>query len=224
MKVDIVSDTICPWCYIGKRRFERALSSRPDIEVAVTWRPFQLNPNMPVEGLDRATYLVGKFGSEERVQEIFDSITDAGRGEDIPFAFDRISRAPNTVASHRLIRWAGEAGRQNEAVEVLFRRYFEDGRDIGDVGVLAELAAEAGLDRDEALAYLNSDEGAEEVKAEASYVSRLGISGVPCFILDGKYAVSGAQEPEVFVQALDLSLQKAQEAETGTVETGTAEA
>ena len=218
MKVDIVSDTICPWCYIGKRRFERALKSRPDIPVSVTWRPFQLNPDMPVEGLDRQTYLVSKFGSEEQVKQIYDTVAGAGEGEGIPFAFDRIARAPNTVASHRLIRWAGEAGRQDEVVEVLFRRYFEDGYDIGDIEVLSELAAEAGLDQKQALAYLTSEEGAAEVRAEANYVSQLGIHGVPCFILDGKYAVSGAQEPEVFVQAFDLSVKNAQNPEAAAAD------
>ncbi len=211
MKILIVSDTICPWCYVGKRRFERALAERPDVEPDIEWRPFELNPQMPAEGLDRKTYMRAKFGSDERAGEIYAAIESAGDGEDIPFAFDDITRVPNTIASHRLISWSLALGHQNSVVEGLFRSYFLEGNDIGDVDILAEVAAAAGLDQAEAKAkakaYLSSEEGVEQTRAETQEAHRLGISSVPCFIFDGKYAVSGAQEPEVFSQVFDLALQ-----------------
>lgn len=208
MRVDIVSDTICPWCYIGKRRFERALQARPTLQVSVRWRAFQLNPQMPVEGRDRKTYLIEKFGSEEQAGKIYEAVQQAGSAEGISFAFDRMVRTPNTVASHRLIYLAGEHGKQDDMTDVLFRGYFEEARDIGDPEVLVDLAAEGGLDGEEARAFLASDAGKQEVEAESAQASRLGIHGVPCFIFDGKYAVSGAQEPAVFQQVFDLMLQE----------------
>ena len=213
MKVMIVSDTICPWCYVGKRRFERALAARPEITPEIEWRPFELNPQMPAEGLDRKAYIGAKFGGDERADEIYDAIRAAGEGEDIPFAFDDITRVPNTIASHRLIAWAHPRGRQDEMVEALFRAYFLSGKDIGEIDVLAEAAGATGLKKSEARAYLASEEGMEETKAEAWEAKRLGISGVPCFVFDGKYAVSGAQEPEVFSQVFDLALQPDEESE-----------
>lgn len=207
MKVVIVSDTICPWCYVGKRRFERALADRTEVKLDIEWRPFQLNPEMPAEGLDRKVYIRAKFGSDERAGEIYTAIRDAGDREKIPFTFDSISRVPNTIASHRLISWSLSSGRQDGVVEGLFRSYFLDGKDIGKIDVLTDVAAAAGLDAAEARAYLSGEEGAEQARAESLESHRLGISGVPCFIFDGKYAVSGAQEPEVFSQVFDLALQ-----------------
>ena len=207
MKVVIVSDTICPWCFVGKRRFERALADRTEVKPDIEWRPFQLNPEMPAEGLDRKVYVRAKFGSDERAGEIYTAIRDAGDGEKIPFAFDSISRVPNTIASHRLISWSLPSGRQDGVVEGLFRSYFLDGKNIGKIDVLTDVAAAAGLDAAEARAYLSGEEGAAQARAESLESHRLGISGVPCFIFDGKYAVSGAQEPEVFSQVFDLALQ-----------------
>ena len=204
MQIDIISDTICPWCYVGKRRLERALKERPELDVAIEWHAFQLNPEMPIEGVDRETYMMRKFGSEQRVTEIFDSIAAAGRQEGIPFAFDRIARTPNTVNSHRLIRWAEPAGCQDAVVELLFRRYFEQGKDIGAIDVLVQIAVEAGLESADAERFLSGTDGAEDVRAENMAAHRLGISGVPCFIFEKKYAVSGAQEPEVFFQVFDM--------------------
>lgn len=204
MQIDIVSDTICPWCYVGKRRLERALKERPELDVTIEWHAFQLNPEMPIEGVDRETYMTRKFGSEQRVTEIFDSIAAAGRQEGIPFAFDRIARTPNTVNSHRLIRWAEPAGCQDAVVELLFRRYFEQGKDIGAIDVLVQIAVEAGLEGADAERFLSGTDGVEDVRAENVAAHRLGISGVPCFIFEKKYAVSGAQEPEVFFQVFDM--------------------
>ena len=204
MQVAIVSDTICPWCYIGKRRFERAHAGRPT-DLSVEWRPFQLNPDMPAEGVDRISYLVAKFGSEERVAEIFASIEQAGESEGIQFVFDRIARTPNTVDSHRLIEYAGERDAQDGVVEALFHRYFEQGEDISDRGVLTAAGVDGGLDEGELRRYLEGSDGVEDVKRESEAASRAGISGVPCFIFEGRYAVSGAQTPDVFERVFELA-------------------
>ena len=204
MHVAIVSDTICPWCYIGKRRFERAKAGRPT-DLAVEWRPFQLNPDMPAEGVDRQRYMVAKFGSEERVAEIFSAIEQAGEAEGIEFVFDRIARTPNTVDSHRLIEYAGARNAQDGVVEALFRRYFEQGEDIGDRGVLTAAGVDGGLDEDELRRFLDGSDGIEDVKKESEAASRAGISGVPCFIFEGRYAVSGAQPPDVFERVFELA-------------------
>ncbi len=207
MKVTIVSDTICPWCYIGKRRFERALAARQEVKTEIEWRPFELNPKMPAEGLDRKAYMREKFGGDERADEIYTAIRVAGERENISFAFDDITRVPNTIASHRLIAWSFPQGCQDEIIEALFRAYFLEGKDIGEINVLVEASGAAGLKESEARDYLASEQGTEETKAEAWEAKRLGISGVPCFVFDGKYAVSGAQDPEVFLQVFDLAMQ-----------------
>ena len=204
MQVSIVSDTICPWCYIGKRRFERARAGRPT-DLAVEWRPFQLNPDMPADGVDRQRYMVAKFGSEERVAEIFGAIEQAGESEGIQFAFERMARTPNTVDSHRLIEYAGQRGAQDKVVEALFRRYFEQGEDIGDRAVLEAVGVDGGLDQGEVRGFLAGTDGAEYVRRESEAASRMGISGVPCFIFEGKYAVSGAQPPDVFERVFELA-------------------
>ena len=204
MHVAIVSDTICPWCYIGKRRFERANAGRP-ADLAVEWRPYQLNPDMPAEGVERLPYLVAKFGSEERVAEIFTTIEQAGEAEGIQFVFDQIGRTPNTVDSHRLIEFAGQRGAQDGVVEALFRRYFEQGEDISDHGVLTAAGVDGGLDEPELRRYLDGSDGVEEIKRESEAASRAGISGVPCFIFERRYAVTGAQTPDVFERVFELA-------------------
>lgn len=205
MFIDIFSDTICPWCLIGKRRLERALALRPDIEATVRWHAFQLNPWMPPEGMDRAAYLTAKFGSKD-AGAVYDNIRRIGTAEGIDFRFDLIARTPNTLPSHRLVRRAGVLGRQQEVMEALFRAYFQEGRDVGDRETLASIAAEAGLDREETLAWLAGDEEREAVVAEDAGARRMGVQGVPLYIVAGKYAVSGAQEPEYFLPIFDLAL------------------
>ena len=203
--VDIVSDTICPWCYIGKRRFERALALSGRTDVAVAWRPFQLNPDMPIEGMTRDDYVRAKFGGGDRPRQIYQAIAESGREAGIEFQFSRIRRTPNTVLSHRLIYWSAKQERQEEVVGELFRSYFEDGLDIGNLEVLADCARRAGLDQELAHEYLQSDEGRQEVVASDVYARRLGINGVPCFIVNRKYAVSGAQPPSAFVEVFNLA-------------------
>jgi predicted DsbA family dithiol-disulfide isomerase len=204
MRVDIVSDVICPWCYIGKRRLERALALRPEVSIDTSWRPFQLNPDMPADGIDRRAYLAAKFGGSAHAERIYANVTEAGASVGIPFAFDRIRRTPNTRNAHRLIRYATAQDRADAVVEALFEGYFTAGRDIGDRETLAEIASEAGLDAKETSQWLAGSAELEQVLAEDRSARRLGINAVPCFIFEGQYAVSGAQEPEFFLPVFDL--------------------
>ena len=204
MRLDVVSDTVCPWCLIGKRRLEEAITRRQDLDVNVIWRPFELNPDMPAEGFPREAYLEAKFGGSERADQIYSAIRAAGEDEEIGFDFERIRRVPNTVDSHRLIDWAGAEGKQDTVVDGLFRAYFIEGRDIGDTEVLAEIAAAAGMDGARSAARLASDEDCDRIRAECGEARRLGVQGVPYFILDGKYSISGAQSPDVFLRAFEI--------------------
>ena len=201
MQIDIFSDIVCPWCYIGKRRLERALAS-VGRNVHVTWRPFQLNPTMPLDGMDRTTYLEAKFGSLEAFDRMEEQLLAVGKDERIPFAFEKIQRTPNTFAAHRLVWYAAQRGKQDEVVETLFRVYFLEGKNIGDLKILTHVAGEAGLDQTETEAFLASEKGVVEVKAEETVGHKLGIRGVPYFVLNGTYAISGAQPPDSFVAAL----------------------
>ena len=189
-RIDVISDVICPWCWIGKRQLEGALAML-DTPFAIHWRPFQLNPDLPAEGVERASYRAAKFGSVERGAELDANVAAAGRVVGLEFRHDRMLRTPNTIAAHRLLAWAGV--RQNDLAEALFRAYFQDGQDIGDHAVLAGVAAELGLD---AAPFLASDGQDAEVRAEDANFRRLGISGVPSFALDGAVLFSGAYPAE----------------------------
>lgn len=201
LSLDVYSDVICPWCYVGKRRLERALQVWDGAPVTVRWQPFQLNPTMPRNGMDRRQYLDMKFGSPAAARTIYDQVSTAGAAEGIRFAFERMTRTPNTFAAHRLIWWAGRQGKQDEMVEILFRRYFLEGGDIGHIDTLSQAAADAGFDRAIAATFLAGDEGVEEVNVEESAGHRLGIRGVPYFVINGTSALSGAQPPEQLVAA-----------------------
>jgi predicted DsbA family dithiol-disulfide isomerase len=205
MQIDIIFDTVCPWCYIGKRRLERALAMRPQVQAKPRWRPFLLNPEMPPEGIDRTAYLMKKFGSEARVRRIYGAIGEAGQSVEIDFAFERIGRTPNSVDSHRLVRFAEARGRADEVVEALFVEFFVDGRDIGDQRVLTEVGVANGFDRDELSAYLESSDDVALIHDENARAHRLGINGVPSFAFNGKLLISGAQEPQVLVRMLDAA-------------------
>ena len=206
MRIDIYSDTICPWCFIGKRRLEAARTARPEVPVDIHWRPFQLNPDMPDTGIARDTYLALKFGGEARARQIYDMIREAGKSTGIDFNFDGIRRTPNTINSHRMIRFAQARGNAEPVVENLFRAYFLYGLDIGECERLIEIGASSGLDKDELTRYLNSDEDVATIKAEDLRArQRLGIDGVPCFIIDRLYAIASAQEPEAFMPLFDLA-------------------
>lgn len=203
MHVKIYSDLVCPWCFIGKRRLERALETSGYANRAhVIWLPFQLNPTMPKSGMDRRVYLDAKFGGAEVRRAMEERVAKAGEMEGIEFAFDRIERTPNTFEAHRLNWFAQQRGKQDDVAEALFHAYFTEGRDIGDGQTLVEVATEAGLARDAVRQFLMSDLGIEEVRAEEGAGHRMGIRGVPYFVLNGTYAISGAQPPDIFVSAL----------------------
>ncbi len=206
MLIDIVSDAVCPWCYVGKRRLEAALAARPELSVKIHWHAFQLNPGMPEEGMDRESYLTTKFGSAARAASIYNDIEQAGAQEGIAFAFDSIRRTPNTIKAHRLILLAGKHDAQDAVVELLFRHYFTQGADIGDTDRLVAIAAEAGIEAGLAGDYLNSSEGIEEVTSEDRQMRHIGVTGVPCFIIDKRFAISGAQSPEVFQRIFDTAI------------------
>ncbi len=203
MQIDVISDTVCPWCYIGKRRLERAMSLRPQIEFDVRWRPFQLDPSTPVEGVDRIAYMERKFGSSEKIKPIHNALLKAGEDEGLAFAFEKITRTPNTLNSHRVIRWSHSLGLQDKLVELLFHRYFIDGADIGQIKVLAAIADEIGMDGELVEELLNSDSDRESVEREDTMARKIGINGVPTFLIGGKVLVNGAQDAEYLVRVID---------------------
>src|SRR6185295_1575275 len=206
MQIDIVSDTVCPWCFIGKRLIARAMALRPDVKFNVFWRPYRLDPTVPREGVDRRAYLKAKFGDSPRSSAMGDAIRAEGAAERIAFAFDKIAKTPNTLDSHRLVHWAGGAGMQDAVVERLFQGYFVDGRDVGDPAVLVAIASEAGMDGALVERLLAGDADLEPVEREAGLANEMGISGVPTFIFDSKFMISGAREPELLVRVIDKAL------------------
>ena len=209
MRIEIYSDTICPWCFIGKRRLERAIEQRPEVELDITWRAFQLNPDMPAEGMDRQAYLQLKFGGADNARQVYDRVREAGREEAIPFAFEAIQRTPNTIDSHRLIRYSeNQAPAATERiVQGLFDAYFLEGRDIGNRDELVAVAEDARLDPEEIRAFLQGDGALGLVQSEDSRARQIGIQGVPTFIFNEKYVLSGAHPPEVLHQLFDLAQQ-----------------
>ncbi len=202
LHVDVISDVICPWCYIGKRHLEKAVATLDgQHEVQVRWLPFQLNPAMPKEGVSRREYRTRKFGSWERSLELDARVIAVGKSEGIPFAFDRIERTPNTLDAHRLIWLADKECVQGEVVEALFRAYFTEGRDIGNGQTLIAVVVDTGLERGKAEAVLNSDDGLEAIKEAEELARRFRVEGVPFFIVNGKATLSGAQQPDAFLEA-----------------------
>ncbi|MDA0369289.1 MAG: DsbA family oxidoreductase [Proteobacteria bacterium] len=213
MKIDIISDTICPWCFVGKRRLEAALAERPELDVEIVWHPYQLNPTTPKEGVDRKDYLREKFGSETYPDGMLGALGEAGHSTGIGFKFNEMNRVPNTINSHRVLHWARESGCQDALAEILFRRYFIDNEDIGDPDTLVAAAEEAGLDPTVIRERLADDTDDELVRAEAQHASKMGITGVPTFIVDGRYAVQGAQTSDVFLQVFDKIAEELQAAD-----------
>ena len=203
-RIDIVSDAICPWCYVGKRQLERALATLADegLHFSVHWNPFQLNPDMPKEGRDRAAYRAWKFGSAERARQGDERVAQAAAGVGLEFRQDLMLRTPNTIDAHRLIWFAGTKGVQDAAMEAVFVAYFTQGRDIGEVDVLADCAAQAGLDRAEVAAFLASAVADKEMRAADQAAREAGVSGVPSFFLDGYSLFSGAYPAETMADAL----------------------
>lgn len=200
MLIEIVSDAVCPWCYIGKRRIEQAFALDPDPTRRVVWRPFQLNPDMPPEGMDRRAYLRAKFG-DQAGGKMYEAVVAAGQEVGIPFDFPHIPRTPNTLSAHRLIAFSGAEGRQDQMVETLFRAYFVEGQDVSAPETLVRLAGEAGLDPEAVARHLGTDEGLAEVAAAEARVRAIGIEGVPSYIIDDAFLIVGAQAPETLVKA-----------------------
>jgi predicted DsbA family dithiol-disulfide isomerase len=212
MQIDVISDTVCPWCFIGKRRLMRAMASRPAIAFDVKWRPYRLDPTIPAGGMDRKAYMRAKFGDDPmKIVEMYKLIAAEGAKDGIDFDFAAIERRPDTINSHRLIRWAEAAGVQDEVVERLFIAYFENGDDIGDIRVLADIADICGMDGVDVAQMLESDEDRTLVEREDQIAHEMGVTGVPAFIFGNRLAVSGAREPELLVSVIDRVTEMAQQ-------------
>lgn len=205
MQIDVFFDPICPWCFIGKRRLQRALGLRSAISATLTWRPFMLNPEMPPAGMERNAYLINKFGTESRVRRLLGALEATGQSEEIAFQFDRIHHTPNTVNAHRLVHYAGEFGLAESVVERLYCAYFQEGRDIGDLDELCAIGRSVSLESSSLDAYLDSSTDVSWVREQNSLAHRMGVNGVPCFLVDGELALQGAQPPEVLARLLDAA-------------------
>lgn len=200
--IDVVSDVVCPWCYVGKHRLEQALAMLPERNFAVFWRPFQLDPTIPKEGIARQAYLERKFGPE-RLKDLHKPLIEIGKAEGIPFAFDKIIRSPNTLDAHRLLRWAQDAGKQNQMADRLFALYFTEGADIGNRDVLTKAAADVGLDAALVAELLGTEADLDPVIDEINAAQKMGISGVPTFIFAARFAISGAHPAETIRKAIE---------------------
>jgi len=215
IKLDILSDPVCPWCYIGKANLDRALARNPGHPFEIEWHPFQLNPDMPAGGLARSEYLEIKFGGRERAVEVYARIDAAAKAAGLDIDYGSIERTPNTLDAHRLIHWAGLEGRQTAIVSALFKAYFVEGRDIGDTGVLTDIAGACGLDRDMIGRLFETDGDLEDIRARDAHARAHGVTGVPTFIVAQKYAVIGAQPPETWDRVIEELVAAApQKAET----------
>lgn len=217
LEIEVVFDLVCPWCFLGIRRLRRALRRRPDIHAELRWRPFLLNPDAGPAGMQRHDYMLRKFGGEERARRLHSTMTELGKAEGITFRFELMRRVPPSVDAHRLVRYAGQHGVADIVVDLLFESHFSEGHDIGDPSVLVRLAVLAGLEREAAWRFLTSGLEADAVHAENLRAHRLGINGVPCFVMSGRHgdsgghAIAGAQEPEVLERLMDVALAEAAE-------------
>jgi predicted DsbA family dithiol-disulfide isomerase len=211
LAIEIVHDLVCPWCFLGVRRLMRTLRRRPDLLFDLTWRPFLLNPDMPRSGMSRPDYVIRKFGGEDRARRLYSSIAEIGRTEGMLFRFDRIRRTPSSVDAHRLVRYAARYGQADAMVEALFSAHFTDGLDIGDHTMLVAIGTASGLDGAATKRFLASDAEMDAVYADNLRAHRLGINGVPCFVISGRHAIAGAQEPEVIERLLDVATVEATE-------------
>lgn len=214
VKIDIMSDPICPWCFIGKTYLDRALEAHPHHPFVIEWHPFQLNPDMPPEGMDRRAYLEAKFGGREGAVRAYAPVVEHAQKAGLEIDFEAMTRTPNTLDAHRLIHWAGIEQRQNAAVSALFRAYFQEGRDIGDHEVLADIADAIGLDAAVVHRLLESDADVEDIRARDAHAREMGITSVPTFIVGGRHAVPGAQPPELWAQVIDELTSRDDGAET----------
>ncbi len=208
IKLDIISDPICPWCYIGKAYLDNALSERPNHDFQIEWHPFQLNPEMPADGMERRAYLEGKFGGTKGALAAYAPIVERAEAAGLGIDFAAIKRTPNTLNAHRLIYWAGVEGCQTAVVSALFKAYFVEGRDIGDVEILADIADGSGMNAAVVLRLLASDADLEDTRAKDASAREMGVNSVPTFIVDGQHAVPGAQPAELWLRVIDEIAQK----------------
>ena len=213
VRLDIISDPICPWCYIGKAQLDRAIAETGVNPFDIGWRIFQLNPDMPAEGMDRRSYLEAKFGGPERAKEIYARIEKAAAEAGIAVHFDRIGRTPNTMDAHRLIRWSRTTGHQHDLVGRLFVDYFERGRDISDHEVLVEAAAAVGMERDVVSRLLAGEADRDQLREEDRAAREMGVNGVPCFVVGGRYVLQGAQPAETWAKVIRELIQPQDRAE-----------
>ena len=218
IRLDIISDIACPWCYVGKAYLDRALESRPDHPFLIEWHPFQLNPDMPKDGMDRRAYLEAKFGGKEGAVRAYAPLVGHAEAAGIELNLDRITRQPNTLDAHRLIHWAGLEGRQTAMVSALFRAIWRDGRDVGDPETLLDIAGEVGLDRQMMERLLGSDSDAEDISARDAHARERGVTGVPTFVIANQHVVQGAQPTETWTRIIDDVAAELAAAESGTEE------
>ena len=213
VKLDIISDPSCPWCYIGKANLDRALEAHPEHPFTIEWHPFQLNPDMPVEGMDRREYLETKFGGKENAAAVYARIDDAAKTAGLSINWEGITRTPNTLNAHRLIHWAGIEGAQTFVVASLFKAYFVEGRDIGNIEVLADIADTCGLDAAMMRQLLQGEADLDDIRARDEHARKMGVTGVPTFVIASQHAVPGAQPPELWGQVIDDIMSRPKDAD-----------
>lgn len=215
VKLDILSDPICPWCYIGKAGLDRALEKHPDHPFSIEWHPFQLNPDMPDAGMDRREYLETKFGGKENAIRVYSQIADAATAAGLEIDFEAMKRTPNTINAHRLIHWAGLEGRQTSIVSRLFKAYFVEGKDIGDHTVLLDIAEGAGMDRAMTERLLQSDADLDDIRARDAHARERGVTGVPTFVVANQHVLPGAQPPELWGKVIEEITQQLSAEDSG---------
>ena len=216
-KLDIISDPICPWCYIGKTKLDRALEKHPEHDFIIEWHPFQLNPSMPSKGMDRREYLEAKFGGKEEAVRVYGDIANAAETAAVEINFESIQRTPSTLNAHRLLHWAALEGKQNALVDRLFKAYFQKGQDISNHDVLVEIASSTGMNAELTRRLLKTDSDANDIQDRDAAARERGVSGVPCFVIGNHYVIQGAQDTELWEKVI-IELSDAHNAATGRVE------
>lgn len=215
IRLDIISDVACPWCYVGKGYLDRALEARPEHPFSVEWHPYQLNPELPPEGMDRMEYMKAKFGTVDNIIRVHEPLLAHARTAGVEFNLDKMKRSPNTLDAHRLIHWAGLEGRQSAVVSSLFKAYWRDGRDIGDRAILADIAVENGLQRGMIERLLASGADADVIGARIDHSRRRGVNSVPTFVIADQHALQGAQPTEMWLNVIDEIIENMKDSDNG---------
>ena len=215
IRIDIISDVACPWCYVGKGYLDRALEARPEHPFSVEWHPYQLNPELPPEGMDRMEYMKAKFGTVENIIRVHEPLLAHARTAGVEFNLDKMKRSPNTLDAHRLIHWAGLEGRQSAVVSSLFKAYWRDGMDIGDRATLADIAVENGLQRGMIERLLASDADADVIRARIDHSRGRGVNSVPTFVIADQHALQGAQPTEMWLNVIDEIIENMKDSDNG---------